>query len=126
MPSFLDKYNDERFDVITPDVIFDYFEPLLKKEIYSEVTYNVYILTGIILDKIGNELSLESKIIKTISLMYILEQFEKLKPTKDEIMNIFSINYDQKDIELAIDNLIEKEYVIYLKRSNKYLQLKKS
>ena len=58
--------------------------------------------------------------------MYILEQFEKLKPTKDEIMNIFSINYDQKDIELAIDNLIEKEYVIYLKRSNKYLQLKKS
>ena len=80
----------------------------------------------IILDKIGNELSLESKIIKTISLMYILEQFEKLKPTKDEIMNIFSINYDQKDIELAIDNLIEKEYVIYLKRSNKYLQLKKS
>ena len=41
-------------------------------------------------------------------------------------MNIFSINYDQKDIELAIDNLIEKEYVIYLKRSNKYLQLKKS
>ena len=124
--SFLDKYNDERFDVITPDVIFDYFEPLLKKEIYSEVTYNVYILTGIILDKIGNELSLESKIIKTISLMYILEQFEKLKPTKDEIMNIFSINYDQKDIELAIDNLIEKEYVIYLKRSNKYLQLKKA
>jgi hypothetical protein len=126
LPSFLDKYNDERFDVITPDVIFDYFEPLLKKEIYSEVTYNVYILTGIILDKIGNELSLESKIIKTISLMYILEQFEKLKPTKDEIMNIFSINYDQKDIELAIDNLIEKEYVIYLKRSNKYLQLKKA
>lgn len=120
------KAGDERFDVITPDVIFDYFEPLLKKEIYSEVTYNVYILTGIILDKIGNELSLESKIIKTISLMYILEQFEKLKPTKDEIMNIFSINYDQKDIELAIDNLIEKEYVIYLKRSNKYLQLKKS
>ena len=58
--------------------------------------------------------------------MYILEQFEKLKPTKDEIMNIFSINYDQKDIELAIDNLIEKEYVIYLKRSNKYLQLKKA
>ena len=93
---------------------------------HSEVTYNVYILTGIILDKIGNELSLESKIIKTISLMYILEQFEKLKPTKDEIMNIFSINYDQKDIELAIDNLIEKEYVIYLKRSNKYLQLKKA
>ncbi|MBF4213369.1 hypothetical protein EI533_37590, partial [Pseudomonas donghuensis] len=28
--------------------------------------------------------------------------------------------------ELAIDNLIEKEYVIYLKRSNKYLQLKKA
>ena len=126
LPSFLNKYNDEKFDVITPDVIFDYFEPLLKKEIYSEVTYNLYILTGIILDKIGNELSLESKIIKTISLIYILEQFEKLKPTKDEIVNIFSINYDQKDIELAIDNLIEKEYVIYLKRSNKYLQLKKS
>lgn len=32
LPSFLNKYNDEKFDVITPDVIFDYFEPLLKKK----------------------------------------------------------------------------------------------
>lgn len=126
LTSFLNSYNDDMFDLITPDIIFDYFEPLLKKEIYSESIYKIYILTSSILNKIDEVSLLERKIIKTISLMYILENFEKLKPTKDEVINIFLVSYSRKEIELAIDNLIEKDYVVYLKRSNKYLQLKQS
>lgn len=41
-------------------------------------------------------------------------------------MGIFSAAYDVKAINEAIDNLIEKEYVIYLKRSNDYLKLKQT
>lgn len=35
LPSFLETYDDKKFSVITPDLIFDYFEPLFKKEPYS-------------------------------------------------------------------------------------------
>lgn len=125
LPSFLYKYNDDNFCMITPDMIYDYFEPLFKKEAYASDLYKTYQLTTVILAKI-KENSLESKIVKTLSLIYILEQFEKLAPTRDELVGIFSVGYAMSAVEQAIDNLVENEYVVYLKRSNNYLRLKQT
>lgn len=125
LPSFLEKFHDDEFIMITPDMIYDYFEPLFKKEVYSSDLYKTYQLTSTILAKVG-ESSLESKIVKTLSLIYILEQFEKLSPTRDELVGIFTLGYTVTEVEKAIDNLIEKEYVVYLKRSNNYLRLKQT
>lgn len=125
LPAFLKKYNDEKFEVITPDLIYDYFEPLFKKEVYSGDLHKNYIMTNTILDNLEPE-SLESKIIKALGLIYILEQFEKLKPTIGEIADMFKISYPVDDIKDAISNLIEKKYVVYLKRSNDYLRLKQT
>lgn len=125
LPAFLGEYDDDRFEVITPDLIYDYFEPLFKKEVYSGSIHENYILTELILEKLEND-SLESKIVKALSLIYILEQFEKLQPSKEEIVSIFSISYSTDEINEAIDNLIDKEYVIYLKRSNNFLRLKQT
>lgn len=125
LPAFLDSYEDDHFEVLTPDLIYDYFEPLFKKEVYGGSIHENYILTELILEKL-QEGSLENKIIKTLSLIYILEQFEKLQPSQDELISIFSISYSRDEINEAINNLIEKEYVIYLKRSNHYLRLKQT
>lgn len=123
LSSFLSKFSDDKFEVITPDLIYDYFEPLFKKEVYTSEFYETYRLTTRILETLEED-SLESKIVKTISLIYVLEQFEKLKPTKDEIVGVFSIGFSISEIERAISNLIENECVVYLKRSNDYLKLK--
>lgn len=125
LPSFLDHYDDDAFRVITPDLIYDYFEPLFKKEVYSSDLYKTYQLTNTILSKLA-EGSLERKIVKTIALIYILEQFEKLTPTRDELVGIFSVSYTVPEVENAIDNLVSKEFVVYLKRSNNYLRLKQT
>lgn len=125
LPNFLEKFHDDEFSMITPDMIYDYFEPLFKKEVYSSDLYKTYQLTTAILVKI-EEGSLESKLVKTLSLIYILEQFEKLAPTRDELVGIFSVDYTVPEVEEAIDNLIGKEYVVYLKRSNNYLRLKQT
>ena len=42
LPSYLDRSNDE-FAFITPDVIYDYFEPLFKKEVYAGEIHQNYI-----------------------------------------------------------------------------------
>ena len=125
LPSFLEKYNDDKFEVITPNLIYDYFEPLFKKEVYSGEIHNTYYLTSVILEKL-DQASLECKIIKTLSLIYMLEQFERLQPTRAELSGIFANSYTVEEIDSAIVNLIEKEYVIYLKRSNDYLKLKQT
>ena len=120
------RTNDEsKFGLITPDLIYDYFEPLFMKEAYASDIHKTYVLTSNILSQIADNV-LGCKIVKTISLIYILEQFEKLKPTKEEICGIFSTDYDVKDIESTIDDLVSKSYVIYLKRSNAFLRLKQT
>lgn len=122
---FLATHDETKFDLITPDLIYDYFEPLFMKEAFASDIHKTYILTNSILSQIADN-ELGCKIVKTISLIYILEQFEKLKPTKEEICGIFSIDYDVKDVESVIDELVSKSYVIYLKRSNAFLRLKQT
>lgn len=124
LPSFLDKY-DNSFCLITPDIIYDYFEPLFKKEIYSGEAHKVFVLASSIINQL-EENSLPEKIVKTISLIYILEQFERLSPTKEQIVGIYSKSYSVDEINDAITCLIEKELVVYLKRSNDYLRLKQT
>lgn len=121
---FLEKYKDG-FILVTPDQIYDYFEPLLKKEVCVGEIHNTFILTSTILNQIPVG-TLGSKIVKTISLIYILEQFERLSPTKEQIIGIYSSSYKVSEIEQAISELIEKEFVIYIRKSNDYLRLKKS
>lgn len=121
---FLDEYEDN-FTLVTPDLIYDYFEPLLKKEVYAGDIHDTFVLTSTILNQIPED-TLGSKIIKTISLIYILGQFERLNPTKEQIIGIYSGTYELSEIEQAISDLIEKKFVIYIKRSNDYLRLKQT
>lgn len=124
LAAFLDNY-ENNFTLVTPDQIYDYFEPLFKKEVYSGEIHSIFVLTSTILNQLSEEI-LGSKIIKTLSLIYILEQFDRLGPTKEQIIGIYSGSYDIGEIEQAISNLIEKEFVIYIKRSNEYLRLKQT
>lgn len=124
LSAFLKKNADNAFELATPDLIYDYFEPLLKQEVYSGNLHKYYILTSSILRKI-DENSLDAKIVKTISLIYILEQFEKLRPTVDELNGIFAA-YGADAVNEAVKRLVEDKYVVYLKRSNSYLRLKET
>ena len=126
LSAFLNGYDDSDFKLVTPDLLFDYFEQLFKKEIYNNEIRDVYLLASRALDKIGKKKVLECKIIKTLCLLYILQQFEKIKPVKEEIFRIYKNEYSEEDILLAIDNLVEKEFVVYLRQSNSYLKLKES
>lgn len=114
------------FPMLTPDLIYDYFEPLLRKEPYTSDTHKIYKLTSSVLRKVAPD-SLGAKIIKTISLIYIIEQFEKLPPIYDIIIEAFcDATHSTKTISDALNELIEKDCIVYLKRSNNYLKLKES
>lgn len=69
LPAFLETYEDDHFELITPDLIYDYFEPLFKKEVYGGSIHENYVLTEMILDKLS-EGSLESNSIATGKVIY--------------------------------------------------------
>lgn len=114
------------FPMLTPDYLYDYFEPLFRKEPYTSDIHKTYRLTANILQKVEND-SIHAKIIKTISLIYIVEQFEKLPPIYDVIVDAYrDVVGDTKVISNALADLVSKECIVYLKRSNNYLKLKES
>ena len=125
LSAFIKDSSDNEFSLLTPDLIYDYFEPLFKKEAYASNIHANFVLTTTILAKISPD-SLEAKIVKTLSLIYILEQYERITPTIEEIVGIYSTSYKVEEIQKSIDNLIAQDYVVYLKRSNGFLRLKKT
>lgn len=118
------KMAEGEFPMLTPDYIYDYFEPLFRKEPYTSEVHKVYKLTASVLRKV-EDLPFHSKIIKTIAVIYLVEQFEKLPPIVDMIVEAFRDTVDDvKIIHQALTDLIEKECIVYLKRSNNYLKIK--
>lgn len=125
LPAFINDAEDT-FPLLTPDYIYDYFEPLLRKEPYTSEAHRIYKLTSSVLRKV-EENSLGTKIIKTISLIYLVEQYERLAPVYDVIVAAYRDQVDDvKVISDTLVELIEKDCIIYLKRSNNYLKLKES
>lgn len=125
LSSFLEG-EDSDFPLLTPDYLYDYFEPLFRKEVYTSEIHKIYKLTSNVLQKVDPD-SISAKIIKTISLIYMVEQFEKLPPVYDVIVDAFRECVPKtKVISDALEDLINKDCIVYLKRSNNYLKLKES
>jgi len=125
LTAFLENAEGD-FPMLTPDYVYDYFEPLLRKEPYTSDIHKQYETTFKVLQKL-DENSLATKIIKTISLIYIVEQYEKLSPIKNMIIDTYRDSVsDVQVIDDVLSELIEKECIVYLKRSNGYLKIKES
>ena len=124
LPAFV-RSAGSGFALLTPDYIYDYFEPLFRKEPYTSEVHKTYKLTASVLRRMAGK-PLHVKILKTIALIYLVEQFEKLPPVIDIIVDAFrDAVEDTKEINLTLNELIA-ENVLYPKQSNHYLQIKKT
>lgn len=118
--------NTEIFPLLTPDYLYDYFEPLFKKEAYTSDIRKTYMIAAGILNRIAAN-NLEAKIIKTLALVYIVNQPEKLAPTPELFIRAFRNSVSNTaEIANALEELQNKKFVIYMKRSNHFLRLKNS
>ena len=66
------KSKGNNFALLTPDYLYDYFEPLFRKEPYTSEVHKTYKLTANILRKVDGK-PLHEKIIKMIALIYLVE-----------------------------------------------------
>jgi len=124
LKQFIDKSSDE-LPFVTPDYLYDYFENELRKELNTSEIFKVYSLSAKILRNFSPD-SLSAKIIKTIALIHIIQQFEKLPPIVNNVADIFSVEYDSKTVSDCIAELIDEKYILYRKSSNEYLYLKET
>lgn len=109
--------------LFTPDVLFDYFENQMQNEPYKSEIKKHYFMALSILRQLEKK-SLESKIVKTLSLIYCLNQFERLSPDLNFLFALYDdAGYSREEIRGAVKTLSEKG-LIYLNVHNNYIQLK--
>lgn len=108
---------------VSPDIIFDYFEEQFKNEAYTTSVYKYWklVLTSINLLKELNEIQV--KLIKTLAMIYILDQLEIIKPSSDNLLLILgNSGYSHTDIIGGIESLKERGVFKYSSRTH-YLRL---
>ena len=71
---------------------------------------------------------LESKILKTLALIYIINQFERLQPSSDEIFDIYiDCGYSFDEVNKALVNITKSMGIVYERvSSNRFLQMKET
>lgn len=115
---------DKNFPLFTPDILFDYFENQLQNEPYTSNIKKQYLRASTILQKLERD-SLEAKLVKTVSLIYALNQFERLRPDTKTLFAVYrDSGYKAESIRQAFQNLVEKAGAIYLNSHNNLVQLK--
>lgn len=123
--AFLNNAQGE-FTLLTPDYVFDYFEPLFRQEGYQSEIYKIWRMVAATLEKIPESNLLERQIVKTIALIYILGMFEKLPPRPEILIEIYKdVAPDISLVVAALNDLQDKRY-LYLMKSKQYLRLMES
>lgn len=124
MPSFIANAADEKAFIL-PDVIYDYFQPLMQKDLYTGEIHQQYLLSTAILDLLPID-SLEAKMVKFLSLIYMVAELDKFSPTEENLQTAYKVMYNSAEIATALQNLKQQNYLLRLQRNNGFLRLKES
>lgn len=113
--SLIDLVNsEENFDLVTIDKIYDYFEPLFRKETFNEVIHDIWVKVDTALKIVYSEEV--KKIIKALGVIYIVNDFTILPPTEQVLCNVLDI--EKKKLTEEIQSLRNTNVLVLRKSSD--------
>lgn len=98
---------------INGDMIYDYFEKSIWGENKDSTAYKVWKEVNKAINKVDNN-EIGTKLIKVVGLIYIVNDFDKLKPNEENISMLLP-KYSTEVIERGIKELIEKKVLFHRK-----------
>ena len=119
------SHSGQVLPLLTPDWIYDYFEPIFRQEPYTSPVYKLYRLAAQAITQIG-ESRVEIKLIKTLTLIYMVNHFEQLPPTGQSLTMIYAFTESGEDIAMSLESLTDKKHLLHKSSGNGYLRLKEA
>ena len=102
--------------LISADAVYDYFEIQFKENIADAFIHNEWLKSDYALSKCASED--EEKVIKTIALIHMIgHQEELIADTRTIELAVGELESSLTDV---IDNLVEKQLIVYRSRTNQY------
>jgi energy-coupling factor transporter ATP-binding protein EcfA2 len=103
---------------LTGDIIYDYFEVEIWRENKQSNIYKTWQEINRSINKVDN-LKIAVQIIKVIGLIYIIDDFDRIKPNKCFI-SLLLPQYSQEEIDECLKKLIDKKIIFYRKIYDMY------
>lgn len=108
--------NKGKADFLTIDFIYDYFETLFKKEVFNESVHTVWLKANNALLKTKDKI--QKKIIKSLSIINIVNELERLSPT--DLYIRASLGLENEIFQEAIAQLVNKQIILKKKSDGNY------
>lgn len=113
---FISQIEENELSFLNLDWLYDYFQILFKKEVFNENVHLIWIKTNAALKKAKDQV--EKKIIKAISLIYIINEPDKIAPTDSVIQAALAM--DREEYLSGINSLLNRHIIIRKKSNNFY------
>lgn len=101
---------------LTIDFVYDYFELLFKKEVFNESVHMVWLKANSALLKTNEKI--QQKIIKSIAIINIVNEYDRLSPTDLYIRASLGLTNDIFDA--SITQLLNKQIILKKKSNGNY------
>lgn len=119
MARFVNEHVSEMGWSIGADLIYDYFEPLFKKEVSNEFVHNIWLSAQYALEKCENDD--QRKLLKALAIILIVNKEDEL-PASDSLLKL-SIQAQTSDSAKALSELNKIQF-IYQKGSTGFYSFK--
>lgn len=107
------RNNKGEKELVTIDSLYEYFEPLFKKEVFNEKIHELWLKTDTALKYTNGEL--EDSVVKALAIINIINDFKTFPATIDNIGN--AIGLTKEVINEVIEKLTIKN-VLMIRKSN--------
>jgi len=114
--NILNEKETEEFSLVSLSELYDYFEKNFKFFEMGSTENKTYINTKNILNQLEEPLSI--KIIKTLAIIYIYNNFNEIKPSKQALL--LALNVADEKFDTAIKELENKEFIVFKKHLQQY------
>ncbi len=119
---YLENINQEEYNLLTLDYLFDYFSSTIKKQHKDDHIYKTWVQANEAINKLTSSDSTSERIIKALSIVIGIREEQTLPATKQLIKFALTHNdEEEKVIEDAINYLV-KEKIIYIRKSDGKIQ----
>lgn len=115
MARFVSEHTGDMEWSIGADLIYDYFSPLFKKEVFNEYVHNIWLSAEYALDRC--ETLDQKKIVKALAIVLIVNKEEEIPATR----NYLKLCVNADDADQAINELFEKEYIYRKGSTDSYI-----
>ena len=117
---FIKKFENEKSPILRLNIIYDYFEKIMQNDLAYKEVHNAWKLSQIALQKIDSKDTIKKKIIKSLGVIYAVNEFSNISPSREIIYYIFN-NLDKDIVDQEIDELINKKIILEKKSLNRFV-----